>query len=79
MKFVNKTTIINKIKIVVFVILKRIKLFLIKIVYFAIQNQLKKWDRITQNWGQILNQLKLHLKKNKKTNILNKSGGIACI
>ncbi|CCP24310.1 hypothetical protein ONA24_01820 [Mycoplasmopsis cynos] len=59
MKFVNKTTIINKIKIVVFVILKRIKLFLIKIVYFAIQNQLKKWDRITQNWGQILNQLKI--------------------
>ncbi|WP_322960174.1 hypothetical protein [Mycoplasmopsis cynos] len=59
MKFVNKTTIINKIKIVVFVILKIIKLFLIKIVYFAIQNQLKKWDRITQNWGQILNQLKI--------------------
>ncbi|TQC54714.1 hypothetical protein [Mycoplasmopsis cynos] len=59
MKFVNKTTIINKIKIVVFVILKRIKLFLIKIVYFAIQNQLKKWDKITQNWGQILNQLKI--------------------
>ncbi|WAM07711.1 hypothetical protein [Mycoplasmopsis cynos] len=53
------TTIINKIKIVVFVILKRIKLFLIKIVYFAIQNQLKKWDKITQNWGQILNQLKI--------------------
>lgn len=32
---------------------------LMKIVYFAIQNQLKKWDKITQNWGQILNQLKI--------------------
>ncbi|WP_436358543.1 IS256 family transposase [Mycoplasma sp. 480] len=32
---------------------------LMKIVYFAIQNQLEKWKTITSNWGQILNQLKI--------------------
>ncbi|WAM04069.1 transposase [Mycoplasmopsis cynos] len=47
---------------------------LMKIVYFAIQNQLKKWDKITQNWGQILNQLKIAFEEEWKTNILNKSG-----
>ncbi|UWV82561.1 IS256 family transposase [Mycoplasmopsis cynos] len=49
---------------------------LMKIVYFAIQNQLKKWDKITQNWGQILNQLKIAFEEEWKTNILNKSGGM---
>ncbi|MGZ9453851.1 IS256 family transposase [Mycoplasma sp. AC157] len=32
---------------------------LMKIVYFAIQNQLEKSKTITPNWGQILNQLKI--------------------
>lgn len=27
-----------------------------KIVYFAIQNQLKKWNKMTPNWGSILSQ-----------------------
>ncbi|UWW01400.1 IS256 family transposase [Mycoplasmopsis felis] len=37
---------------------------LMKSVYFAINNQLAKWDKITPNWGQILSQLLIIFKEN---------------
>jgi hypothetical protein len=42
---------------------------LIKLVYCAYMNMLKKWTMPIANWGQIVSQLDIHFKGKLKLNI----------